>query len=408
MNKTLTVTQINTYIKQSMDSDEILRGVLIKGEISNFKLHYSGHMYMILKDESSVIRAVMFKGSNMRLRFTPENGMSVIAGGRISVYERDGQYQLYIEEMQPDGTGDLYLAYEQLKEKLMKQGLFDEDKKKPIPKYPTCIGVITSGTGAAVRDIINVLKRRYRAADILLYPVLVQGEGASEQIASALEFFSSTKRVDVIIVGRGGGSIEDLWAFNEERTVRAVADCAIPVISGVGHETDFTLCDFVADLRAPTPSAAAELAVPETTEVIGNIEYYKVMIKKEIRILFESNEQRLKYAETKISPKLLTAKIDDKSLRLDSFFNQLETSSSRIISETEKRMAVAVSSLDALSPLKVLSRGYSVAEDENGDIVKSTEDVLVGDKISVVLEKGRINCKVYEKLSSTAKNKTSY
>lgn len=394
MDKTLSVTQINTYIKQSMDADEILRGVLIKGEISNFKLHYSGHMYMSLKDENSVLRAVMFKGSNMRLRFTPENGMSVICGGRISVYERDGQYQLYIEEMHPDGAGDLYLAYEQLKEKLSSEGLFDEKRKKPIPKYPSCIGVITSGTGAAIRDILNVLRRRYSAADICIYPVLVQGVGASEQIEEALDYFSRTNRADVIILGRGGGSIEDLWAFNEERTVRAVARCNIPVISAVGHETDFTLCDFAADLRAPTPSAAAELAVPDMAEVAGNIEYNKAMLSRLLISILERCDQRLKISETKISPKSLFAFLDDKYLRLDSYYNNLEAKLSGILGECEKRMAVAASSLDALSPLKVLARGYAVAEKENGEVIKEVGDVSAGDKISVILEKGKIGCVV--------------
>lgn len=383
-----------------MDADEILRGVLIKGEISNFKLHYSGHMYMSLKDENSVLRAVMFKGSNMRLRFTPENGMSVICGGRISVYERDGQYQLYIEEMHPDGAGDLSLAYEQLKEKLSSEGLFDEKRKKPIPKYPSCIGVITSGTGAAVRDILNVLKRRYSAADICLYPVLVQGVGASEQIEEALDYFNRTNRADVIILGRGGGSIEDLWAFNEERTVRAVAICNIPIISAVGHETDFTLCDFAADLRAPTPSAAAELAVPDMAEVAGNIEYNKAMLSRLLISILEKCDQRLKIAETKISPKSLFAFLDDKHLRLDSYYNNLEANISGILGECEKRMAVAISSLDALSPLKVLARGYAVAEKKNGETIKEGTDVLAGDEISVTLEKGKIGCvvtKVYER-----------
>lgn len=394
MDNVLTVTQVNTYIRHLMDADEILRNVWIRGEISNFKLHYSGHMYMSLKDEGSSIRAVMFKGNNQRLRFTLENGMSVIAAGRISVYERDGQYQLYIEEMLPEGTGDLYIAYEQLKKKLAAEGLFDEDKKKPIPKYPARIGVVTSGTGAAVRDILNVLKRRYPVADICIYPVLVQGEGASAEIEAALRFFSRSKNVDVVIVGRGGGSIEDLWAFNEERTVRAVSECEIPVISAVGHETDFTLCDFAADLRAPTPSAAAELAVPDISEVAAYIEHSRAMLSRALINIIEKGEQRQKIAEAKLSPDILLARIDDGYLRLDTFFGRLEASLSKAVAEAEKRMAVAASSLDALSPLKVLARGYSVAEKEDGEIIKSIGDVSVGEKIAVILSDGAIGCEV--------------
>lgn len=260
-NITLTVSQLNRYIKGIIEQDNLLFRVTVKGEISNFKAHYSGHMYFALKDETAVIKCVMFRSAASTLKFLPESGQKVIASGRVGVYERDGQYQLYIDSMQPDGIGALYAAYEQLKGKLSEEGLFDEDRKKPIPKFPSKIGVVTSPTGAAVRDILNILKRRYRLSDIYIYPVLVQGDEAPGDIAKAIDYFDRSGWADVLIVGRGGGSIEDLWAFNTEIVARAAANCKIPIISAVGHETDFTIIDFVADLRAPTPSAAAELAV---------------------------------------------------------------------------------------------------------------------------------------------------
>lgn len=250
---TATVSQLNRFIKQMMDGTPILNNIWVKGEISNYKQHYSGHCYLTLKDEGGVLKAVMFKSSALRLAFAPENGMKVLARGRVSVYERDGAYQLYIEEMQPDGVGSLHIAYEQLKAKLLEEGLFDEAHKKPLPQYPSTIGVVTATTGAAVRDIINVLSRRYPCAKVLIYPTLVQGEGASAGIVEAIEYFNHQRCADVLIVGRGGGSIEDLWAFNEEATARAIYASEIPIVSAVGHETDFTIADFVADLRAPTP-----------------------------------------------------------------------------------------------------------------------------------------------------------
>ncbi|MBQ4160836.1 MAG: exodeoxyribonuclease VII large subunit, partial [Clostridia bacterium] len=264
---TLTVSELNARMKYIIDSVPAFANIWIKGEISNFKLHFSGHIYMTLKDDGGVLRAVMFKGSAQKLAFVPENGMKVLARGRISVYERDGGYQLYVEEMQPDGLGALHLAFEQLKKRLEEEGLFDQKHKKPIPKFPNTVGVVTAATGAAVRDIINVISRRYPKAKVLLYPALVQGEGAAEDVSRGIAYFNENKCADVLIVGRGGGSIEDLWAFNEEITARAIFASEIPIVSAVGHEVDFTIADFVADLRAPTPSAAAELVVPSALEV---------------------------------------------------------------------------------------------------------------------------------------------
>ena len=265
--KVITVKELNAYIKNMLDSDSNLYGICIRGEISNFKHHYTGHMYMSLKDESASVKAVMFRSGAAGLKFVPKNGMRVMAFGRVSVFERDGQYQLYIDAMSPDGIGQLYAAFEQLKAKLGKMGIFDEEHKKLIPKYPQTVGVVTAPNGAAVRDIINVISRRFPASDIKIYPALVQGAGAADSVCSGIEYFNDKMNADVLIVGRGGGSIEDLWAFNEEKVAMAIYNSKIPVISAVGHETDFTIADFAADLRAPTPSAAAELAVPSAKEL---------------------------------------------------------------------------------------------------------------------------------------------
>lgn len=396
MERVASVSQINTYLKNVMDSDEILRSIWIRGEISNFKLHYSGHMYLSLKDEFSNIRAVMFKGAGASLRFTPENGMSVLAYGRISVYERDGQYQLYIEQMKPEGAGDLHTAFEQLKEKLQKEGLFDEQRKKPLPKYPDCIGVITSATGAAVRDILNILSRRYPAASVKLLPVPVQGAGAAAQIAAAIEYFNKKPLADVLIVGRGGGSIEDLWAFNEETTVRAVAASRIPVISAVGHETDFTICDFAADLRAPTPSAAAELAVPDMAETLKGLESRGAYLAKGLEGKLKYNIQRLEGLESLLSVKRFTARLDDEQQAIDYKQTALEKAVAGRIETFENKMRLKASALDALSPLKVLSRGFSVTLDESGRPLKNSRGTKKGGKIKVILEKGRVYATVDE------------
>ena len=390
----LTVTQVNLYIKEMLSRDDVLSHITIKGEISNFKAHSSGHMYMSLKDETGVIRAVMFRSAAGRLQFRPENGMKVIASGRVSVYERDGQYQLYIEYMQQDGLGDLHIAFEKLKQKLSAEGLFDPKHKKPLPKYPKRIGVITAPTGAAIRDILNILSRRFKYADVVLYPVLVQGENAAMSIAVALKYFNENNAADVLIVGRGGGSIEDLWAFNEEIVARAIYDSRIPVISAVGHEVDFTISDFVADLRAPTPSAAAELVVPsqeEPRDKLNNV--YGRLYSCAGRIL-EKNRLRLRLLTEKPVLKTPERSLDERRLYIDGLYNRFENAYKNILKEKEQALKLNASKLDGLSPLSALSRGFSVTKDEGGRVVKSVGQVKKGDKISVVVSDGEIKASV--------------
>ena len=390
----LTVTQVNLYIKEMLSRDDVLSHITIKGEISNFKAHSSGHMYMSLKDETGVIRAVMFRSAAGRLQFRPENGMKVIASGRVSVYERDGQYQLYIEYMQQDGLGDLHIAFEKLKLKLSAEGLFDPKHKKPLPKYPKRIGVITAPTGAAIRDILNILSRRFKYADVVLYPVLVQGENAAMSIAVALKYFNENNAADVLIVGRGGGSIEDLWAFNEEIVARAIYDSRIPVISAVGHEVDFTISDFVADLRAPTPSAAAELVVPSQEELkdkFNNV--YGRLYSCAGRIL-EKNRLRLRLLTEKPVLKTPERSLDERRLYIDGLYNRFENAYKNILKEKEQALKLNASKLDGLSPLSALSRGFSVTKDEGGRVVKSVGQVKKGDKISVVVSDGEIKASV--------------
>ncbi len=390
----LSVTQVNLYIKEVIARDDILCDVLVKGELSNFKAHSSGHMYMSLKDESGVMRAVMFRSSAAKLLFKPQNGMKVIARGRVGVYERDGQYQLYIEEMQQEGQGDLYVAFEQLKIKLAAEGLFDASHKKPLPKYPKRVGVVTAPTGAAIRDIINVLTRRFSYADIVLYPVLVQGENSAASIVSAIEYFNEASAADVLIVGRGGGSIEDLWSFNEECVARAIYNSRIPVVSAVGHEIDFTISDFVADLRAPTPSAAAELVVPSQTELAEKFNnVYKRMFNQAMRAI-ENRRMRVDACCDRPVFKNPTRRIDDERQRLDGVSFMLETAYKSASGEKKRQLAECAAKLDALSPLGTLSRGYSVAKDNDGRVIKSVGQVKDGDEISVRVSDGEIRAEV--------------
>ncbi len=386
---TATVSQLNKFIKQVIDGAQILNNIWIKGEISNFKLHYSGHCYLTLKDEGSVLKAVMFKACASKLTFSPENGMKVLARGRVSVYERDGSYQLYIEEMQPDGVGSLHIAYEQLKTKLEEEGLFSAEHKKPIPKYPSTIGVITATTGAAIRDILNVLSRRYPCAKVLIYPSLVQGDGASDGICEGISYFNDTKCVDVIITGRGGGSIEDLWAFNEEKTARAIFNSNIPIISAVGHETDFTIADFVADLRAPTPSAAAELAVPSVYELREKIS----SVKSRVVFAILNNIKLKKSIVEKLIPKNPKAKLADTRIYIDELIKQLERNAKLIISKKKDTLKSCVSALDAMSPLAVLGRGYTIARNDNKSVIKSKNDVIKGNDFELVLVDGSVKAR---------------
>ena len=353
-------------------------------------------MYITLKDEGGVLKAVMFKGAASKLNFTPEDGMMVLARGKISVYEQGGSYQLYITEMIPDGVGDLYVAFEQMKKKLEEEGLFDPIHKKPIPKFPQCVGVVTASTGAAVRDIINVITRRYPLAKILLYPALVQGGGASESVSKGIELFNRLQNADVLIVGRGGGSIEDLWAFNEERTARAIFESKIPVISAVGHETDFTIADFVADLRAPTPSAAAEISVPSLTELLGAISTDRVRLNNAIIRMIEN----IKLTVKRLSIKSPEEKYNILRQRIDDMLRTSEICIKKELLENKKNMSVSVSKLDALSPLKVLSRGFSVAADSDGTVVRSVEDLEKNNEFILTLPDGKAECiaqKTYKK-----------
>lgn len=392
----LSVSQLNRYVKSIIEQDRNLQTVFVQGEISNFTNHYkTGHYYMTVKDEFSSIKAVMFRTANMRLKFMPENSMSVIIRGRVAVFERDGQYQLYIDDMQPDGTGALSLAFEQLKEKLAKEGLFDGERKKPIPAYPMRVGVVTSPTGAAIRDIINVISRRFPLAELILCPVAVQGDYAAPQIKAAIELFNAQNAADVLIVGRGGGSVEELWAFNEEIVARAVAASDIPVISAVGHETDFTICDFAADLRAPTPSAAAELAVPDAYQ-------QKEMLAEAYRRIYSAaadkigrERARLELNKSKILRLSPQNYIDSLRVRCDRASMEMDTCMSRKMAASSQKLSSLCAKLDAMSPLKILARGYSVAS-KQGKIITDIGTVEKGDTINVRVSGGDIECEVTE------------
>ena len=382
------VSRVNNYIKRLLDSKPVLNNIWVKGEISNCKRHSSGHIYLTLKDESSVLKAVMFRGPASTLDFEPVDGTTVIAHGRISVYEAGGSYQLYIEDMVLDGIGDLYREFEKLKAKLQEEGLFDNKFKKPLPKFPKRIGVATAPTGAAVRDIINVITRRYPMAEILIYPTLVQGNGAKESIVSAIEYFDSTKAVDTIIVGRGGGSIEDLWAFNEECVARAIFACKTPIISAVGHETDFTIADFVADFRAPTPSAAAEVSVPSIDELYRLINIYKSRMKNSVITRNETFRRTL----NRLIPRNPQDKINQLSQKLDMRIQTLEQVYRLNINYRKRSLSEKAAKLDALSPLKTLNRGYSIAVNDDGKVLKKKSDFTKEMQFKLKLQDGDIDC----------------
>ncbi len=386
----LSVTQVNLYIKEIMNRDLILTDLAVKGEISNFKAHSSGHMYLSLKDKTGVMRGVMFRSAAAKLDFKPENGMKVVAHGRVSVYERDGQYQLYIDHMEPEGVGDLYVAFEKLKKKLEAEGMFDPGHKLPLPRYPKKIGVVTAPTGAAIRDILNVLSRRFSYADVVLYPVLVQGENSAQSIVEAIGYFNTSGLADVLIVGRGGGSIEDLWSFNEEIVARAIYDSRIPIVSAVGHEIDFTISDFVADLRAPTPSAAAELVVPsqiELREKFQNV-YRRLYAQAERGV--ERARARVKACAGRPAFRNPVAKLEDHRLYLDQLSRLFEKSYQNLLEQKKNDMRLLVSKLDGLSPLGTMARGYSILKDEDGRVVKQTGQVKRGDHLRVMVADGEI------------------
>lgn len=387
------VAQLNNYVKSILDNDENLNHLFVTGEISNYKAHYSGHLYMTIKDETASIKAVMFAGNASRLKFSPENGMKVIIFGSISLFPRDGSYQLYINDMQPDGIGALNIAFEQLKKKLESEGLFSKEYKKQIPKFPQKIGVVTSATGAAVQDIFNVLKRRYPVAEVVLRPCQVQGDGAAQDIATAIKEFNNINGADVLIVGRGGGSIEDLWAFNEEIVARAVFESEIPVISAVGHETDVTICDFVADLRAPTPSAAAECAVPDIYELKANLQSYKQLLFNLTKKSLENEKNRLLTIEKNSALKNPLTKIKDSQKEILYLNEKLSALTVNVIESNRAKVNGLCGKLDALSPLGVIARGYSITQN-NEKIVKSIKDVNIDDEITVRLSDGFVNARV--------------
>ena len=389
----VTVTQLNKYLKDRFDEDENLNAILVKGEISNFKNHYTGHLYFTLKDENSLIKCIMFKSYAEKLNFKPKDGMKVMVFGTVSVFERDGVYQIYAKTMMEDGIGDLHEQFEQLKAKLEKEGLFEQTHKKAIPLYPKVVGVLTSQTGAVIRDIINVSTRRNPNVYIRLLPVPVQGPGAAEQIADKIRIMNEKKLADVLIIGRGGGSLEDLWPFNEEIVARAIYDSEIPIISAVGHETDFTIADFVADLRAPTPSAAAELAVPDIFEVKQKIINYqdrsKLALKKKIEIM------KLRF-EKVMKSRIFTdpmRKVMDNSIILDDYMKRLENAMKEIKTEKKNKYIELVTKLDSISPLKTLIRGYSLTE-KDGQIIKSASQIDKGDIITIKFSDGEKNAKI--------------
>lgn len=393
----ISVSDLNEYIKSKLESDRVLYDVYLRGEISNFTNHYkTGHFYFRIKDETSVVDAVMFKGNNAKLKFLPENGMKIIAHGRIGAFVRDGKYQIYCDDMEPDGVGSLYIAYEQLKRKLEAEGLFSPERKKPIPKIPSRVGVITSPTGAAIRDIINVLGRRFPHAEMVLYGALVQGAEAAPSLIDGIRCFSRAKNVDVIIIGRGGGSIEDLWAFNDERLAREIAACPIPVISAVGHETDFTICDFVADRRAPTPSAAAELAVPDTKDLMRRIS--NVTDRCE-HLLLSMVEQRKKYLLQIASRPVLKNPeryIDDRRMDLVHLETRLTSAMGTVTQKKTASFALLAAKLDALSPLSVLGRGYSYVSAEDGKVLSRAGELEIGQSVNISFCDGEAVCRVDE------------
>ena len=385
-----TVTEINNYIKSLVDNEPQLRNVQIVGEISNFKRYPSGHCYFTLKDSGAVLKCVMFRGKAMSMKFDPQNGDTVLAIGRITVYERDGVYQLYTDMLIEQGVGDLMVAYEKLKAKLEAEGLFSSERKQAIPMNPKTVGIITSPVGAAVRDVITVSRRRNRGIKLLLYPVKVQGEGASTEIARAINFFNKHNLADVLIVGRGGGSIEELWAFNEEQTVRAVASSAIPVISAVGHETDFTLCDFAADVRAATPSQAAELAVADAEGYILQVANLQRRLKHFMQARLEQEEYRLDRASNSWALKDPERLFADGALRTDAAYNKLITKMDSLLKECAHKFELQAARLDNLSPLSVLARGYSVTQTEDFKVVTSTQQVRWGEELVTTVADGKI------------------
>ena len=393
----LSITQLNEYIRGIMDADPLLAQVAVRGEISNYKLYPSGHHYFTLKDEASALKCVMFKGNAMRLRFRPENGMKIIAMGKVSVFPRDGAYHLYCSALAMDGVGDLYAAFEQLKKKLAAQGLFDPAHKKPLPKYPGTIGIVTSSAGAAVHDMLRILRKRYPLSQVRLLPVRVQGAEAPGEIAAAIRYANRFQLADLLIVGRGGGSIEDLWAFNDERVAYAIYESEIPVISAVGHEPDVTISDYVADLRAATPSNAAELAVPDQDALRQSLDAMAAAMATSFGRQLKAARQHLTVLSQSPALQSPTGYIEQREKSLELLKNRLISAQNRNITQKNQRYIAAVSKLDAMSPLKVLTRGYSMAQTETGMVIRSVSQVELGERIRISLSDGNLSATVMNK-----------
>ena len=393
----LSITQLNEYIRSKLDGDPVLGGIAVRGEISNYKVYPSGHHYFTLKDEAASLKCVMFKGSAMRLRFRPENGMKVIAMGKITVYPRDGVYQLYCSAMAMDGIGDLYAAFEQLKKKLAAQGLFDPSHKITIPKYPETIGIVTSSAGAAIHDMLRILRKRYPLTQVRLLPVRVQGAEAPGEIAAAIRYANYHKLADLLIVGRGGGSIEDLWAFNDERVAYAIYESDIPVISAVGHEPDVTISDFVADLRAATPSNAAELAVPDQDALRQNLDSMAMSMAASLNRQMKGARQHLGILAASPALQSPTGYVEQRRKSLELLQNRLISAESRNVENKKRRFVGSVAKLDAMSPLKVLTRGYALIRTDRGEVLKSVHQVNSGDRIRVNLSDGKLSAAVIDK-----------
>ena len=395
--RALDISEANSYIKRILTNDPILYNLRVKGEISNFKVHSSGNVYLSLKDEKSKLNCIIFK-SNYDKNLNLDNGVKIIATGYISVYERDGAYQLYINEVEIEGIGNLYIEFNKLKEKLKNEGLFDSKYKKQIPKIPRSIGVVTSPTGAVIRDIINVTKRRFPKVDIKLYPVNVQGDKSAEDICSGIEFFNRMKNVDTIIIGRGGGSLEELWSFNEEIVAREIFKSKIPIISAVGHETDFTICDFVSDMRAPTPSAAAEIATPDLSEIYYKLDNIKNRMNRSLNNQVILDNEKLNNTFDKINNHMKNYIIRDKVIQLDQIYDKINFRLEQNLETSKEKLSKKAALLHNLSPLAIISRGYSIVE-KKGHVINSIEEVNVNDEINITLKDGDLDC-IINKINS--------
>ena len=393
----LSITQLNEYIRGKLDNDPILGGIAVRGEISNYKVYPSGHHYFTLKDEGASLKCVMFKGNAIRLRFRPDNGVKVIAMGKISVYPRDGVYQLYCTAMAMDGIGDLHAAFEQLKAKLAAQGLFDPAHKKPIPKYPGTIGIVTSSAGAAVHDMLRILRKRFPLTEVRLLPVRVQGVEAPGEIAAAIRYANYHRLADLLIVGRGGGSIEDLWAFNDEIVARAIYESEIPIISAVGHEPDVTIADFVADLRAATPSNGAELAVPDQDALRQNLDAMAQSMAAALNRQLKAARQHLNILSQSPALRSPVSYLEQKHKSVEMLSNRLLSAESRILEGKQRQFVALTAKLDAMSPLKVLTRGYAMAQTDGGEVLKSVRQVDAGDRIRITFADGSVTASVTHK-----------